>query len=115
MISITRGILIFVVACILTSALCADAAAGRSEAPPIQALRSLYRNNMEFQTLMDKAFANIKDPDIGPANPWKGKRFDDLCAFFKDWYYLLPVKGRGVLRGCGRCLLGYQGFSWVYK
>jgi len=91
MISISRRILIGVVACILVLASYAAAAGKVSEAPPVQALRRLYEDSKEFRTTVDRAFANIKDPDDGSTNPWKGKKFDDLCEFFNRWYYLLPV------------------------
>jgi phosphatidylserine decarboxylase len=70
------------------------------ETSPIVALRDLYDNNTEFRTTMDKAFANMKDPDPNTAdlwpnptavNPWKGKKFDDLLKFFDEWYRLLPT------------------------
>jgi phosphatidylserine decarboxylase len=67
---------------------------------PIVALKDLYDSNTEFRTTMDKAFANMKDPDPNTAdlwpnptavNPWKGKKFDDLLQFFGEWYRLLPT------------------------
>jgi len=70
------------------------------ETSPIVALKDLYDNNTEFRTTMDKAFANMKDPDPNTAdlwpnptavNPWKGKKFDDLLKFFNEWYRLLPT------------------------
>lgn len=70
------------------------------ETSPIVALKDLYDNNPEFRTTMDKAFANMKDPDPNTAdlwpnptavNPWKGKNFDDLLQFFGEWYRLLPT------------------------
>jgi phosphatidylserine decarboxylase len=87
MILISRRILTCVVACILISASCAAAAKDVTEAPPIQTLRTLYENNREFHTTMDQAFATINDEN----NPWYKKKFDDLCKFFNDWYYLVPV------------------------
>jgi phosphatidylserine decarboxylase len=87
MISKSRRILTCVVACILISASYAAAAKDVTEAPPIQALRALYENNKEFHTTMDQAFATIKEEN----NPWHKKKFDDLCKFFNDWYYLVPV------------------------
>ena len=70
------------------------------ETSPIVALKDLYDNNTEFRTTMDKAFANMKDPDPNTAdlwpsptavNPWKGKKFDDLLQFFGEWYQLKPT------------------------
>ncbi len=61
------------------------------ECPPVKALRALYENDKEFHATMDKTFANIKDPGNGPANPWQGKRFEDLATFFNQWYSLLPL------------------------
>jgi phosphatidylserine decarboxylase len=70
------------------------------ETSPIVALRDLYDNNTEFRITMDKAFANMKDPDPNTAdlwpnptavNPWKGKNFDDLLQFFSEWYQLTPT------------------------
>jgi phosphatidylserine decarboxylase len=70
------------------------------ETSPIAALRDLYDSNTEFRTTMDKAFANMKDPDPNTAdlwpnptavNPWKGKNFSDLLKFFGEWYQLTPT------------------------
>jgi len=67
---------------------------------PIAALKDLYEKNAEFHATMDKAFANMKDPDPNTAdlwpspratNPWKGKKFDDLLQFFSEWYLLKPT------------------------
>jgi phosphatidylserine decarboxylase len=63
------------------------AASDVREAPPVKTLRALYETNQEFRLNMDRAFAAIQDK----ANPWHQKKFDDLCRFFNDWYYLLPV------------------------
>jgi hypothetical protein len=93
MISIARRMLICVAACILISASHAAAATNVPEAPPIQALRVLYENNGEFHATMDQAFATIKDGN----NPWHKKKFDDLCRFFNDWYYLVPVNNSPTL------------------
>lgn len=68
-------------------------------APPVQALKRLYEADPAFRATLDRAFANMQDPDpdaraLWPTprveNPWKGKKFDDLLAFFDDWYRLLP-------------------------
>jgi len=70
------------------------------ETSPIVALKDLYDNDTEFHTTMDKAFANMQDPDPNTAdlwpnptavNPWKGKTFDDLHQFFSEWYQLKPT------------------------
>jgi phosphatidylserine decarboxylase len=87
MICISRKIIICIAACILISASSAYAANDVPEAPPVQALRALYENNKEFRTTVDQALVTIKDE----SNPWHKKKFDDLCRFFNDWYYLLPV------------------------
>ncbi|MFZ3050266.1 MAG: phosphatidylserine decarboxylase [Methanothrix sp.] len=67
---------------------------------PIAALKDLYEKNAEFHATMDKAFANMKDPDPNTAdlwpspratNPWTGEKFDDLLQFFSEWYLLKPT------------------------
>lgn len=102
MISVSRRLLMQVAACVLFSASCAVAAKDVHGAPPIQALRNLYDNSPDFRATMDRAFANMKDPDpntrdLWPnpsaVNPWKGKKFDDLLKFLHDWYHLLPEPG----------------------
>ncbi len=87
MISIGRKILIFAVLCVLILAPHAAAEKNVMEAPPIKALRVLYESNKEFHATMDQAFATIKDSN----NPWHKKNFNDLCTFFNDWFYLVPV------------------------
>ena len=68
-------------------------------APPVQALKRLYEADPAFRATLERAFANMQDPDpdtraLWPTprveNPWQGKKFDDLLAFFDDWYRLLP-------------------------
>jgi phosphatidylserine decarboxylase len=74
----------------------------REIASPIQSLKALYDSDRGFRATVDRAFANIKDPDPHSSerwpnpttvNPWKGKSFDDLLAFFDVWYHLLPTPG----------------------
>lgn len=81
-----RGLLMLMVLCLLM-AVSSVTASGVREAPPVQTLRALYETNQEFRSTMDRAFAAIQDK----TNPWHQKKFDDLCRFFNDWYYLLPV------------------------
>jgi phosphatidylserine decarboxylase len=68
--------------------------------PPIKSLKALYANDEGFRATMDLAFANVHDPETHATarwpnplvvNPWKGKDFADLLAFFDDWYHLLPT------------------------
>jgi phosphatidylserine decarboxylase len=49
---------------------------------------------------MDQAFAHMQNPDPNTTelwpnptetNPWMGKGFDDLAAFFAEWYMLQPT------------------------
>jgi phosphatidylserine decarboxylase len=83
-----KKIIILAVLCILILAAPYAADAGSTaEAPPVKALRALYEGNNEFRATMDKAFSAIKDK----SNPWHKKSFNDLCLFFNDWFYLLPV------------------------
>ncbi|MDP3097481.1 MAG: phosphatidylserine decarboxylase [Syntrophales bacterium] len=105
MISISPRILICVVACILISTSYA-AAKDVTEAPPIQALWALYENNQEFHTTMDQAFATIKNE----SNPWHKKKFGDLCKFFNDWYYLVPVNNSPTFDE----FVYIKTFTWFY-
>jgi hypothetical protein len=36
---------------------------------------------------MDNAFTAIEDK----SNPWHNISFNNLCLFFDDWFYLVPV------------------------
>lgn len=103
--SISSSLLMNLALCILVIASCSVAPQDVPTAPPlqvepIQALKTLYDTNPEFRATMDQAFANMQDPDPNTAdlwpnpaseNPWKGKTFDDLLAFFNEWYYLQPT------------------------
>src|SRR5690242_4960267 len=64
---------------------------GRQDAEPVRKLRGLYASNQEFRKLMEAALANVQDQPDGTPNPWKGKRFNDLCTFFNEWFSLVPV------------------------
>ncbi len=87
MISRWQKIMACVVLCVFVLAPYAAKAGNAVEAQPIKALRALYEGNKEFHATMDKAFAAIQDKN----NPWYKKNFDDLCAFFNDWFHLVPI------------------------
>jgi len=98
--SIVNSLAIVALGCILLAAPCrgeVQGAAGdkgavaRRDSEPVVKLRALYASNPEFKRTTDAAFASLQDPPDGTENPWRGKGFDDLCAFFNDWYALLPV------------------------
>ena len=86
-------------ACLLVVLAGAAVAQDSPQAPPVQALKRLYDADPALRATLERAFANMQDPDpdtraLWPIpraeNPWKGKKFDDLLAFFDDWYRLLP-------------------------
>jgi phosphatidylserine decarboxylase len=100
MIAVSRKSLVSLVVGLLFSAACSLAAPGESGGSPSQALRTLYENDQGFHVTMDQALANMQDPDPGTAalwptattaNPWKGKAFADVLAFFDNWYRLQPT------------------------
>jgi len=63
----------------------------KRDSEPVRKLRALYATDQGFKKAMDAAFASLQPlPDNSP-NPWQGKSFDDLCAFFNQWHALLPV------------------------
>ena len=97
---------------------CSVAANETPVAPPIQALKNLYDGNPEFRANMDRAFANMQNPDSNTrdlwprptaVNPWKGKRFDDLLGFMDAWYHLLPEPG-----GARDEFNFIEKFAWFY-
>lgn len=108
----------FVAVCVLSSVSFAVAASDRTQAPPVQALRDLYDRDPDFRASMDRAFANMQDPDphareLWPGtvavNPWKGRQFSDLLEFFTDWYRLLPEPG-----GSRDEFRYIEKFAWFY-
>lgn len=95
-----RSLVSIAVLYMLVSAGCAAAAPPPSDSSPIQTLRALYEKDAAFRDTMNRALASVRDPDPDSAdrwpnprsmNPWKGKRFADLVAFFEDWYRLVPT------------------------
>ncbi len=66
-------------------------AAARQDSGPVRKLRELYFAQPDFRKTMDEAFAGLQAQPDGSPNPWQGKKFDDLCDFFNEWYTLLPV------------------------
>lgn len=83
-----RMVTVCLLGCLLFSATWAAA-----DTPPVVELRRLYHADPDFKATMDQALANIKSPYNGAANPWAGKTFTDFCAFFNEWYRLLPING----------------------
>jgi phosphatidylserine decarboxylase len=73
------------------SALPERQAAARQDSEPVRKLRALYLAQPDFRKTMDAAFAGLQAQPDGSPNPWQGKKFDDLCDFFNEWYALLPV------------------------
>ena len=67
--------------------------ANAKDAPPVEELRHLYNTNASFKADLEKALREVKPRYNGTDNLWVGKSFDDFCAFFNDWYALLPVNG----------------------
>jgi phosphatidylserine decarboxylase len=63
----------------------------RRDSEPVRKLRALYLAQPDFRKTMDEAFAGLQAQPDGSPNPWQGKKFDDLCDFFNEWYALLPV------------------------
>ena len=67
-------------------------------------------NHDDFKTLFDKAVAGVQP--IPPGQPesvckdWSKATIDDLCSFFKEWYYWMPLVATG--------LEYIQKFSWLY-
>ena len=60
----------------------------------ISKLNLAYQNDEVFKFLLDKAFENMQQvPERyrKGGNPWIGKRFLDLTAFFQEWCGFLPV------------------------
>jgi len=114
----TLSALCLVMAVMLVPAAPARAAEATPLALPVQALQRLYEREPEFRASVDRAFANLRDadpatrdlwPHPGAANPWKGKGFADLLAFFDDWYRLLPEPGGA------RDEFNYiERFAWFY-
>ncbi len=89
MISVLRNLFICVFVCVLLAAPAVPAGGSNEEAPPVKQLRALYDTDKAFHSSMDKAFAAMK----GRENPWRGRNFNDLCRFFNDWFYLVPING----------------------
>lgn len=110
MFSLLQRISAGIAACLLLSALCVCAEQHAADAPPVQSLRTLYTTDKEFRNTLDQAFRNMKDPDNGPVNPWKDKTFEDLCAFFNDWYYLVPVNNSPTFDE----FVYIKKFTWFY-
>jgi phosphatidylserine decarboxylase len=117
--AIMTGIVIAMLSCFLFAGPCrADLqstlpgrqAAAKQDAEPVRKLRALYLAQPDFRKTMDAAFANLQDPPDGSRNPWQGKKFDDLCAFFNDWYALLPVNGSPTADE----FVYITRFSWFY-
>jgi len=65
--------------------------AARQDSEPVKKLRALYLAQPDFKKTMDEAFSSLQAQPDGSPNPWQGKKFDDLCNFFNEWYTLLPV------------------------
>jgi phosphatidylserine decarboxylase len=100
MFSASRSALISLGLCLLVAAACTAAPPAPPESSPIDTLRALYDSDPGFRATLDQAFAHMQDPDPNTAalwpnptdaNPWKGKGFDDLVAFFEEWYALQPT------------------------
>ena len=117
--SVMIGIAIGILSCLLSMVPCL--AEVRSAIPdkrviekhdsePVSKLRTLYLSHPDFRKTMESAFANIQDPPDGSLNPWKGKKFDDLCDFFNEWYTLLPVNKSPAADE----FLYITKFSWFY-
>lgn len=109
MISILRMMLVCFTVSLPVWAQSANTTPASSEAPPVKALRALYDADQGFRDTLDRALANVRDPDGPMANPWKGKTLDDLAAFFNDWFYLLPVNG-----GADDEFEYIKKFAWFY-
>ena len=95
-----KRIAVAIVSCLLLAGSCLAGAhdavpdrqvAERHDSEPVRKLRALYGSNPDFRKTTDSAFTELQDPPDGGRNPWKGKKFDDLCDFFNEWYALLPV------------------------
>lgn len=84
----------------------AQAGKTADEAPPVKKLRALYEGNREFRATMDNAFTAIKDK----SNPWHKKNFNDLCRFFNDWFYLVPVNNSPTFDE----FVYIKKFTWFY-
>ena len=63
---------------------------------PVKELIKLCKKNLEIKSLIDEALQSVKPEPDGSPNPWKGKTFDDLCTFFNEWYYFLPLATNGL-------------------
>ncbi len=92
---------------ILFSVLCLSAAPSTENTPPnhgktaedvkpVKELRKIYQSDAKFRKLVDLMFQNVHKTREGKPNPWLGKNFDDLCAFFNEWYYFLPTTTNGL-------------------
>ncbi len=88
------------------------------KAGPVENLRALYNSHKEFRITMDKAFLHMQNPDPHTSdlwpnptekNPWKEKGFEDLLAFFDEWYHLLPTP-----RGAQDEFNYIEKFAWFY-
>ncbi len=86
--------------CLLNAAGKPDASAepGKSgeDVKPVKELRKIYKADAKFRKLVDLMFQNVQKTPEGKPNPWQGKTFDDLCAFFNEWYYFLPTTTNGL-------------------
>jgi phosphatidylserine decarboxylase len=74
-----------------------------ADVKPVKELRKIYQSDAEFRKLVDLMFQNVHETPEGKPNPWLGKNFDHLCAFFNEWYYFLPTTLNGL-----RYIRGFQ-------
>jgi len=75
-------------------------------------LEHAYKNDRKFRVLIDSAFENMRQLPQGypGVNPWIGKEFKDLAAFFGDWCTFLP----GIKGSHDDGLKYIQEFAWFY-
>ncbi len=71
-------------------------ALAQQDSPPVQALKEIYTENVDFQIVVKEMFEHLQDMPDGTPNPWREKDIQDLYSFLNDWFYFLPSTTNGL-------------------